>query len=91
MSNYVQSTNPVHSQSTSKLSKNKLKHIRVIAKDVNQTKESRVNQIKSYIGDSVRTIVNNGDNINIVTKSSHMIGDLPTQYFINIPNQITNS
>ena len=88
MANFNQNTNPVHSQQTSKLSKAQLKHIKVFARDVNQTPEYRVNRIKSYIGDSVRAIVNHGDHINIVTKSSHMIGALPTQYFINIPNQI---
>jgi hypothetical protein len=90
MSNFSQTTNPVHIQQTTKLSKAQLKHIKVFARDVNQTPEYRVNRIKDYIGNSVRAIVNNGDHINIVTNGSPM-GDLSTQYFINIPNQIINS
>jgi hypothetical protein len=96
MANFTQSSNPVHVQETSKLSKAQLKHIKVFARDVNNNKEYRVNRIKHYIGSSVRAIVNNGDHIIIVTNTTFG-GNLPTQYFINLPKtqftnaQITNS
>ena len=86
MANFTQSSNPVHVQETSKLSKSQLKHVKVFARETNQTKEYRVNRIKSFIGSCVRAIVNNGDHIQIVTNSTFG-GDLPTTYFINIPNQ----
>ena len=90
MANFTQSSNPVHVQETSKLSKSQLKHIRVFAKETIQTKEYRVNRIKSFIGSSVRAIINNGDHIQIVTNTTFG-GNLPTTYFINIPNQIIKS
>jgi len=87
MSNYVQSTNPVHVQLTSKLTKAQLKRVKVFARDINQTNEYRVNQIKAYIGSIVRAIIYQGDHIQIVTNTTFG-GNLPTTYFINIPNQI---
>ena len=90
MANFTQSDNPVHVQLTSKLSKAQLRKVKLFARDVNQTKESRIKTIKNYIGSIVRAVIDNSDHIIIVTNSFYG-GNLPTQYFINIPNQITKS
>jgi hypothetical protein len=86
MANFTQSSNPVHVQETSKLTKAQLKRVKVFARDINQTNEYRVNQIKAYIGSIVRAIIYQGDHIQIVTNTTFG-GNLPTTYFINIPNQ----
>jgi hypothetical protein len=81
MANFNQSNNPVHVQTTSKLTKPVLKHIKVMAKDTNLLKEERINRIKKAFSQHVKAVVDQGNNELMVVSN----GELSTRYYINFP------
>lgn len=82
MANFNQITNPVNFQNTTKLSKSVLKHIKVMANDSFNTKQSRIDRIKNAFPQYVKAVVEQPNNeLMVVSK-----GELSTRYFIKFPN-----
>ena len=82
MANFNQSNNPVYVQTTSKLTKPVLKHIKVMANDSFNPKQYRIDRIKNAFPQYVKAVVDQGNNeLMVVSK-----GELSTRYFIKFPN-----